>query len=145
MGESAIHRSLVMALAGWIAATHLRGDINLVLIDGAISPLAKRPPAVNGYVPDVVVPRAFSGRFIIGEAKTRSDLESKHTVAQLEAFVCGCQRHEGSLFLLAVPWDVTVLARHLVEAIVEKAGLPRVEAKVVDPRVEVQRGGVWNA
>lgn len=133
MSESSTHRCLVAALIRFVTTMYLHGEERAVLVDSATPGAFQRPPSINGCVPDVYVPRALGGRLIVGEAKTKNDLESRHTFAQLEALLSGCLSHDGGLFILAVPWDAIALARHLLRDLMTGLDVGTAEVKVLDP------------
>jgi len=131
----------VASLVRWLANRFLAGDQGAILIDSACRSTASRPPAINGCVPDVFIPECFIRRLVIGEAKTKEDLDSRHTVAQFEGLLRWCSLHPGSLFTLAVPWDVTVLGRHVLRDVGRLVDVSKVEVVVLDPRVDLLRRG----
>lgn len=59
-----------------------------------------KPPQLYGFVPDVYVARP---RYIIGEAKTMKDLDTRHSQDQIASFLRYLTTQENGLFILAVP------------------------------------------
>jgi len=102
MAESDIHISLVCQLKKYII-DYLKIDHGFVLVDASSTLKNKKPPIVGGYIPDIYV--KTKNTFIIADAKTAKDWQSKHSLDQYNAFVCECAKHENSMFLLAVPWQ----------------------------------------
>ena len=132
MAESSSHMRLVNALAAWVSVTYFGGDSGHVLIDSPQSkPLAK-PPRLNGFVPDVYANDGEGRQLIVGEAKTARGLESRHTRAQLSAFVRRCAQVDQSLLVLAVPWHVERFAKSLVRKIQSQVDGCRVSVVVLE-------------
>ena len=79
MGETSKHIDFVYLLKK-VVENDKRIDHGLVYID---TPESRNncPPIINGYKPDLYY--EFDGILIIGEAKTKNDLNNKHTKSQL--------------------------------------------------------------
>jgi hypothetical protein len=132
MGESVQHMKLVRSLVGWVAQAYFDGDLGHIFVDSPEGLLSGRPPPLGGFVPDVYAQRLGPKTVIVGEAKTPRDLESRHTQAQLTAFLGHCTQVPGSVFVLAVPWPMTRFARSLLGAIQRHHRLPAVSTIVLD-------------
>jgi len=132
MGESSQHMKLVRSLVDWVAKEYFDGEPGHILVDSPEGLLSGRPPPLGGFVPDVYAQRLGPKTVIVGEAKTPRDLESRHTQAQLIAFLGHCTQVPGSVLVLAVPWPVTRFARSLLGAIQRHLGLPGVRTIVLD-------------
>ena len=133
MGESASHIRLVEQMSAWILRNHLNDDHGYMLIDHPSSSPTARPPKIAGFVPDIYVPRARSHGIIIAEAKTARDLETRHTLNQIEAFLGRCTQAEEAILILAVPWDMVRLGEAIIRQI--RKGLKdenRVTTKVLE-------------
>ena len=92
----------------------------------------KKPPLISDHCPDVFVPKTNSFNMIIGEAKTLRDVETVHTINQFKAFLKFCELNHPSLFVLAVPWPVTRLARNLVKNIQVKTDTRNVRTFILE-------------
>lgn len=114
MAESAVHASLVMALIAY-ADTALGGLANLSVRDDAVRPLrGERPPRVNGYVPDLYATNVPTTATLIGEAKTKADLENEHSRKQINAFLAYLAQTPNGIFVLSVPLPAAMAARRLL-------------------------------
>ena len=131
MPESAEHSDLVAILHSYIADRFCGGWEERVLTDSEGSASPKRPPPIEGYVPDAYVMLNEQGQVVIGEAKSIGDLENSHTEAQVAAFLRRCGMVEGSAFILAVPWPIERLARALLTNYRVREGLLQVETVVL--------------
>lgn len=132
MGESRSHMRLVGALIQWIADNYLSGDLGSILSDSPDSSASAKPPKINNFVPDVYAMVGNEKQLIIGEAKTARDLENRHTCDQLTAFLLQCTQTEDSLFVFAVPWYMTRLARNIVHKIQNKVNANNVVVVVLE-------------
>jgi hypothetical protein len=132
MGESISHIILVSLLAQWIASTLLDGDQGHVLIDAPDRDSRGKPPKVYEFVPDVYVMNAPHYGLIIGEAKIAEDLENKHTVEQINAFLRKCTEFEKSILVLAVPWHTVRLAEAIVKDCKRKIKAEKVETIILE-------------
>jgi hypothetical protein len=129
MPESNAHSTLVQSLVGWIAEERCDGDRAAILLDSLDVPAWHRPPRVGGFVPDAYA-NAQVGE-TVGEAKTHRDLENRHSVNQMEAFLQYCGRRDGSLFVLAVPWHRVAYARNLLGRICRRTGIDATSFQVL--------------
>jgi ATP-dependent helicase YprA (DUF1998 family) len=82
--------------------------------DRALSLRGERPPMIGGYVPDVYVTNVPTTFTVIGEAKTRKDLETEHSQAQVRAFLRFLAHTSGGVFILSVPLAAGATARRIV-------------------------------
>ena len=129
MGESAEHIKLVYLLEKNVLKDNKNINSSLIFID---TPESRNncPPTINGYKPDLYY--QFEKFLIIGEAKTRNDLDNIHTRKQIETYILMCSNFEGnSLFYLAVPWKDSNFAYNTVKKIMKDLGASII-FKVVD-------------
>lgn len=110
MGESLAHVLLVQEIIDWI---NRRDSQAVILADTSIFPNKDRPPIIGGHVPDVFARVDSLRQTIIGEAKTRRDLENEHTMSQFRSYSAYCKHHPGTLLVLAVPWDMRRFVHNL--------------------------------
>lgn len=132
MAESLAHINLVNMLATWIADSLLNGDHGHILIDTPDRSSQQKPPPICDYTPDIFVINAPGFSFIIGEAKTATDLDNRHTVEQLKAFLCKCAESTTSLFVVAVPWHRVRLARSIVKYCQQLTNTEEVKTEVLE-------------
>jgi hypothetical protein len=114
MPESEIHAALVQAVIAF-AQVELGLLINIAVREDAVRPLrGERPPRIEGYTPDVHATDVPTTRTLIGEAKTRADLETDHSRRQISAFLSYLAKTQGGVFVLAVPMTARTTARRLL-------------------------------
>lgn len=118
---------LVSELIDWV---HREYDSAVVLADTSIYPCTDRPPRIGAHVPDLFAWVDQPTRMVLGEAKTRLDMENEHTKSQLRAFLTYCNLHPGSHFIIAVPWDMSRLANNLILQIISERELYTVSFSV---------------
>lgn len=114
MPESEAHALLVKEVIAF-AERELGPLANIAVREDAVRPLrGERPPRIEGYTPDVHATDVPTTRTLIGEAKTRTDLETDHTRRQVAAFLSYLAKTPGSVFVLAVPLAAGPTARRLL-------------------------------
>lgn len=128
MSESSNHSHLVNSIISWINST--QGDeIYIIFSDTYTQNTRNIPPAINGYIPDIYAVSAKNNRFIVGEAKTYSDIETRHSCEQYKAFLNYCANQPNSFFVLAVPWTMINAAKGLIKYLKRSTGTQK--AKVI--------------
>ena len=132
MSESSIHTNLVKLLAKWIIELLPPEDSSHMLIDIPENPPQKKPPKLYEFVPDIFVSNTSRYAFVIGEAKTATDIDNNHTIEQLTAFLKKCSESNNSLLVMAVPWHVVRLATSVIMHCKKQAGLEVVETRVIE-------------
>lgn len=70
-----------------------------------------KPPAIEGYYPDVWAKEVRGGFVAIGEAKTARDIENRHSTEQFGAFLRYCNGLESAILVVAVPWMMVNCAK----------------------------------
>ncbi len=114
MSESAIHAGLVQALIVF-AEQELGNLLSLALRDDSVRPLrGERPPRIHGFVPDLFATDVPTTRTLIGEAKTKADLETDRSQQQIFAFLRYLSQTPQGIFALSVPPSSGATARRLV-------------------------------
>ena len=87
MPESATHARLVRAILEFIDRD-FHSLTEIAVRDDSSAPVRdERPPSVGGFVPDVYATDVPTTATLIGEAKTRRDLEAVHSQEQIAAFL----------------------------------------------------------
>jgi hypothetical protein len=114
MPESSRHADLVQEIIGF-AERELGELADIAVREDAVRPLrGERPPRVGGFTPDVHATDVPTTRTLIGEAKTKADLETDHSRRQISAFLNYLAHTPGSAFVLAVPFAAGATARRLL-------------------------------
>ena len=114
MPESAKHAFLVRAILQYVEREF--GNIaDIGIREDALHPVrGERPPMIEGYVPDVYVIDVPSTRTLIGEAKTRQDIETEHSMRQISAFLRYLSETPNGVFVLSVPLVAGPTARRVL-------------------------------
>lgn len=114
MPESSVHADLVQKIITF-AGRELGALATIVVREDAVRPVrGERPPRIGGFTPDVYATDVPTTRTLIGEAKTRTDLENEHSRQQISAFLEYLAHTEGGMFVLAVPLAAGATARRLL-------------------------------
>ncbi len=132
MSESKLHASLVQHLIKWITVKFASEHQYMVFVDHSGGEGNCRPPIIGNSVPDVYIPPINNFGPIIGEAKTSSDLESRHSIVQLKDFLSGCHTSKTSELVLAVPWEAARTARNLLRQLKKQLDVEYVTSFVID-------------
>lgn len=132
MPESARHARLVQAIAAH--AEHRLGKVTDILVrEDAVRPRrGERPPKLAGFTPDVYATDVPTTKTLVGEAKTAADLETKHSRAQITAFLEYVAHTPGGLFVLAVPVAVKPRARWVLRELERPLGADAPQTEVID-------------
>lgn len=114
MPETATHADLVRTII--LYAEHEFGGLeNTAVREDAVCPMrSEKPPRIEGYVPDVFITDIPATMTLIGEAKTRHDVETDHSRRQISAFLSYLSKTPGGIFVLSVPLIAGPIARRLI-------------------------------
>lgn len=117
MGESIIHKQFIDKIYRYSLKIIPINHSKLILIDGNENLLFKEtPPIINGYRPDLYY--EFNSLLIIGEAKTKNDYSTKHSLNQYKEYLRYCSNFDGeSYMILCCPWMCTSDLRIIVNKI----------------------------
>jgi hypothetical protein len=114
-GESARHRFLVERLLDTVEIRH-QGVRSVVIFADHHRFGSQLPPTIGDFTPDVLVTTVPATFRLIGEAKTRDDIETERSQRQLTAFLDHLSLHPPSSLWLAVPFDLAPRARVLIRS-----------------------------
>ena len=134
MSESSAHIYLVDVMSKYIANKFFESDMGKILIDSPKNSKNAKPFKVNGFKPDIFVNKGDS-IVILGEAKTDYDLDRGHSIDQFNAFLKYCSNFDNSIFVLAVPWHLSIYGRRLRQNIQAEKGYFKVRIEVSDTNV----------
>ena len=133
MPESQKHINLVESITRWIENNFSDVSQLIIMVDSSGSNAFQKPKKIGGYIPDVYANVCNeTNKIIIGEAKTRYDLEREHTDKQISAFLQYCLISSDSIFILSVPWDIVVYAKSLIKFLKEKNNANEIETVILD-------------
>lgn len=107
MGESLIHKQFIKKIYNYTLYVIPKEHSRLIFMDGDENLLFKEvPPIINGYRPDLYY--EFNSMLIIGEAKTKDDYDTKHSLNQYKEYIRYCINFQGDSYLiLCCPWTCT--------------------------------------
>lgn len=115
MPESAAHSRLVRAILDHLDQSF--GSLTEIAVreDSSSALRGERPPMIGGFVPDVFATDVPTTMTVIGEAKTRQDLERSHSQAQISAFLRFLAATTNGVFILSVPLTAGATARRIAQ------------------------------
>ena len=100
MSQSENHKMLIIDI---VNSLEIRFPSRYFITDLQYNLGERRPPSINGYIPDVyagvVEP---NDSILIAEAKTDGDIENQHTIKQLKAFLEYLEARKSGFFALSV-------------------------------------------
>jgi hypothetical protein len=128
MGESLNHVRLVKAIIERVSNLDPQA---VIFADTSIYEAKDRPPKIGGHVPDVYARIDMLRQAIIGEAKTRKDLENEHTMSQLRAYLSHCCSNPATRLVLAVPWDMRAFVNNLLNRLKAEMLLPKESVEIL--------------
>jgi hypothetical protein len=134
MPESEQHIMLVRKMYAWVCDSLFNGDCGYVYVDlPEISKFAKPPSLSSGVRPDLYAKRFDYDLFVIGEAKTAEDIETRHSILQYRYYIDECEKHPGaSTIVVAVPWFMHRTARNLLLHLLTKSNATKTRLEVLD-------------
>lgn len=132
MSQSDVHRRLVVTVA---QAIQQRYPSIHVITDLLEAPGDEIPPLIGGFRPDVIARNnSESMQLVIAEAKTDGDIDNRHTLSQINAFVNHLDAipfGNGS-FVLAVNGHAAGLARTILQFACRERVSSRLRVKLFD-------------
>jgi hypothetical protein len=132
LAESSQHTALVQIIIRYIKREHATLTA-LGIVDDLPSAIgAEKPNRIGGFVPDVYAFDAPLTTTIIGEAKTRDDLDTEHSKKQISAFLSFLSYQNTGIFVMAVPWQVKRRAHAIVTNLQKAAGAAAVKTVTLD-------------
>ena len=135
MPESATHAGLVQAIVRY-AKREFGGLADVAVREDAVRPLrGEKPPRIEGYVPDVFITDVPNTTTLIGEAKTRQDLETDHSRRQIVAFLSYLSKTPRGIFVLSVPMVAGATAQRLLSELNEPFACAPTKTVVLDQPV----------
>ena len=117
MSESATHVRLVEVMVDYVNREFCELDNVSLYVDTSAIKSRALPPRIGGYVPDIFARDVPQTRTLIGEAKTRQDLETERSHQQLHAFLEYLCHTPNGIFVLCVPTIARATARVLLNEI----------------------------
>ena len=131
MAESRLHFDLVECLAQWIRTCDFLGGEATLFIDNPDTSIQDLPFVLGAHRPDVYAESRKFNRKVIGEAKTPSDLKSRHSITQIEAFLKSSE-NESFALILATQWDYVRYAKCMLKQMSARMKLHCPKYAVID-------------
>ena len=122
MAESSQHAALVQIIIGYIKREHAEVTALGIVNDLSSAIGAEKPNRIEGFVPDVYAFDAPRTTTIIGEAKTKEDLETERSRKQTAAFLSHLRYQDAGVLIMAVPWQVKRRAQAIVSTLQKGGG-----------------------
>lgn len=107
--ESQIHINLVKTAYNYIKQLIPYEDHSLIETDSSGS--CSTVHIAGNFIPDVYY--LGNNLLIVGEAKTASDFERKHSKEQYEAYILHCNSFTGqAILVISIPWQILATAKN---------------------------------
>lgn len=128
--ESSEHVSLVKFIEEIICKNY---DVDrLFSFSDTVDRIGKKsPPAIEGFVPDVVYQDISGNHIIIGEAKTKNDIKSSHTRLQLTAFLFQLYYQGTGVLIVSVSHGCENEMRSLLRYLCQENNLDGIDYQVI--------------
>lgn len=120
MSQSEEHKKLVSLLAENLESRF--PGIQLI-IDILAVPGDEVPPIIGAYRPDLYAEITPDSPVIVGEAKTDTDLQNRHTYNQLSTFVTYLESRGNGLFVLAISGLIADQAKTFMRFVYQALGI----------------------
>ncbi len=111
------HSNLVESIKGWILEYVPDNRMFCIYCDLPSNNASNKPLRIEGFIPDIYAIERDYELIIVGEAKTPGDLETRHSMAQFEAFLRHCSGKINSMLVIAVPWHMVNCGRSLIRSL----------------------------
>jgi len=132
LAESSQHAALVQIIIGYIKREHAEVTALGIVDDRSSAIGAEKPNRIEGFVPDVYAFDAPRTTTIIGEAKTKEDLETEHSKKQIAAFLSHLRYQNAGILIMAVPWQLKRRAQAIVTTLQQAVGAGSVKTVTLD-------------
>lgn len=111
MSESSKHVELIKIIKQFVEE---KEDIEKAFLRCDLMNEYKTESLINGYRPDLFY--KYKGKVIIGEAKTKNDIDRKHSIEQYKSFLEYCNLNgENAKYIISVPWTETIYAKKILK------------------------------
>lgn len=117
MPESTQHLDLVRRLISYVNSNFSECRSLSIISDLPTSIGGERPPKIQGFAPDLFAIDVPATKTIIGEGKTRQDLETDHSRRQIGAFLYYLSRQPRGILIIAVPWQILGATQRMMRSL----------------------------
>lgn len=134
MAESELHITLVRHLFSWVRDNLFDGDAGNIYVDlPEMLRCAKPTNLICGVRPDLSARRRENNLLVLGEAKTATDLETRHSILQYNSYIEECESYPGpAMIVLAVPWHARRTAHNLLLSLLREKASRKTQIHVLD-------------
>src|SRR5882724_5459673 len=133
MPESTQHLDLVRRLISYVNSNFSECRSMSIISDLPTSIGGERPPKIRGFAPDLFAVDVPATKTIIGEAKTRQDLETDHSRRQIDAFLYYLSRQPRGILIIAIPWQILGATQRMMRSLRSATEFPHsVEIIILD-------------
>lgn len=130
MSQSDLHRLLVVGVLEALEARYPEVPFEVDLQRNPGDPV---PPIIAGFRPDVYAAAGTpAGPVVIAEAKTDSDLDTKHTYDQVVSFVAYLEQRDNARFILSVTGCGADRAKTLLRFVRQELQVTRTSISLYD-------------
>lgn len=131
MSQSESHGKLVSEITRWISEQTTYASEMVIYVDHINAAANSRPPVVGSSVPDLFGSSVTIGKALIGEAKTKNDIENKHCRRQLCDYLVFLNEWNHGHLVIAVPWQCTNQMRSLIRFLQKKTATQNVKVTIL--------------
>jgi hypothetical protein len=117
MPESTQHLDLVRRLISYVNSNFSECRSLSIISDLPTTIGGERPPKIQGFAPDLFAIDVPATKTIIGEGKTRQDLETDHSRRQIGAFLYFLSRQPRGILIIAVPWQILGATQRMMRSL----------------------------
>ena len=111
MSESSKHIKLIKVIKQFVEENE---NIEKAFLRCDLIDEYKTEGLINGYRPDLFY--KYKEKIIIGEAKTKNDIDRKHSIEQYKSYLEYCSLNgENTKFIISVPWTETIYAKRILK------------------------------
>jgi len=145
MSQSEAHINLIKDTVDILKSRY--ADIS-ILVDLQQNPGDGVPPKIGGFRPDIYARDKQANSIIIAEAKTDSDIDTRHTCDQITSFIKYLDRRKSNLFVLSVTGSGADRAKTVLRFICKELQVVNTEVVVFDCcdfwGLDSKEGIVWH-
>ena len=131
MAESLVHKELVRDIRYWIEANYQVRGLTFLWIDNCVEEGYVQQKRIDNFIPDIYARCLNDNLEIIGEAKTGSDIQSRHSEEQFLSYLKYCN-YSKAIFILAVPYVFRAFAKNLIGSLGSQTDTLNAHVIVID-------------
>lgn len=132
MPASYDHELMVKGLTVWAKSKESPFENCQLYSDCTLIPKYEMPPILNGFRPDIFAISKDNTAFLVGDAKTSTDVESNRTREQLTGFIEWLSSKEMGYIVLGVPWVSKASAMSLLKFLLSSNSKMNITPVIID-------------